>query len=341
MNRPDYISEETLMRYLAGTASLDEVALITSSMKDNPEFRQEIEILEGLPAEDLSFENNNLPMTYLAAASEDNLCDILCEQYILKHYVHTFNTEDLVDAAAENQWLQEEGTPLHNIGRLLEKNGVTVRRNYDGTLAEIAAALSKNKSVIAVVDYGRLLHNEQNAYFHAVVCLSVNPNVVTIYDPAMDDECDYPAEDFQAAWDATRNYMVCAAIGDLEYDPRPLSVDDIDLDSDLLDLTEAIAEDVHEVWALGRKAEGWTYGEQRDDVAKKHPDLVPYARLTEGEKQYDRDVALHTIRLVKKLGYKIGKPGAFRCPSCGAYIDRKMNFCPQCGEKIDQEVFYQ
>lgn len=328
------------MKYLAGTATLDEVALVTAAMKNDPEFRQEIQILEGLPAEDLSFENNNLPMTYLAAASEDNLCDILCEQYILKHYVHAFDTEDLVDAASENQWLQDEGTPLHNVGRLLEKNGVHVRRNYDGTLDEIAAALAKNQCVIAVVDYGRLLHNEQDAYFHAVVCLSVNPAVVTIYDPAMDDECDHDAADFQAAWDATRNYMVCAAIGELEYDPRPLKVDDVELDSELLDLTEAIAEDVHEVWALGRKAEGWTYGPQRDDVAKKHPDLVPYARLTEGEKQYDRDVAFHTIRLVKKLGYKIGKPGAYRCPCCGAYIEKMMNFCPQCGEKIDQEIFY-
>ena len=340
MSKRINIPEKTVMKYLAGTASLDEVALVASAMKEDPDFKKEIQILEGLTAEDLSFENNSIPMSYLAAASEDNLCDILCEQYILKNYVHTFDTEDLVDDASSNLWLQEQGTPLHNMGRLLEKNGVTVRRSYDGTMKDISAALAENKSVIAVVDYGRLIHNEANAYFHAMVCLAVNDSLVTLYDPAKNSECDYDALEFKSAWDATQNYMVCAAIGELEYDPHPLNVDDVDLDGDLLDLTEAIAEDVHEVWATGRKAEGWTYGLQRDDDTKKHPDMVPYARLSESEKQYDRDVALHTIRLVKKLGYRITKPGAFRCPDCGAYIDKAMNFCPQCGAKIEQEIFY-
>ena len=341
MNKNNSISEQTIIKYLSGTATLDEVALVASAMKDDPDFKKEIQILEGLPAEDLSFENNNIPMSYLAAASEDNLCDIICEQYILKNYVHSFNTEDLVDDASSNSWLQEQGTRLHNMGRLLEKNGVTVRKSYEGTLEGISASLAGNQSVIAVVDYGRLIHNEASAYFHAVVILSVNDSLVTLYDPARNSECDYEASNFKAAWDATRNYMVCASIGELEYEPHPLKVDDVELDGELLDLTESIAEDLHEVWASGRKAEGWTYGPQRDDEAKKHPDMIPYARLAEGEKQYDRDMALHTIRLVKKLGYRIVKPGVYRCPSCGASVDKTMNYCPQCASKIDHAIFYE
>ena len=56
----------------------------------------------------------------------------------------------------------------------------------------------------------------------------------------------------------------------------------------LLDLTERLAENTHEVWAQRRLAEGWTYSPRRDDAAKLHPCLVPYADLPESEKDYDR-----------------------------------------------------
>ena len=53
--------------------------------------------------------------------------------------------------------------------------------------------------------------------------------------------------------------------------------------------------------------QGWTWGEQRDDERKKHPDLIPYDELTEEEKDYDRDTSLQTIKLILKLGFKISK----------------------------------
>ena len=73
------------------------------------------------------------------------------------------------------------------------------------------------------------------------------------------------------------------------------------------ELQEAIAENAHDVWAEARKSEGWVYGEARDDVNKRHPDLVPYTALPEGEKEYDRIMAFKTIKLVKKLGFDIVK----------------------------------
>jgi hypothetical protein len=42
-------------------------------------------------------------------------------------------------------------------------------------------------------------------------------------------------------------------------------------------------------------------------MLKRHPDLIPYAELTEGEKQYDRDTAMNAIKLVMKLGYDLVK----------------------------------
>lgn len=91
------------------------------------------------------------------------------------------------------------------------------------------------------------------------------------------------------------------------YIPNPINVDDVVFPAELESLREAIAENTHEVWAVGRIKEGWTYGPERDDKLKKHPDLIPYSELTEGEKQYDRDTAENAIKLVIKLGFDLVK----------------------------------
>ena len=91
------------------------------------------------------------------------------------------------------------------------------------------------------------------------------------------------------------------------YTPKPIETQDIILPEDLLALTEKIAENVHDVWAIGRMAEGWTYGMEKDAGKKTTPLLVPYAELPESEKFYDRNTALETLKLIVKLGYIISK----------------------------------
>ncbi len=91
----------------------------------------------------------------------------------------------------------------------------------------------------------------------------------------------------------------------LDYIPEPMDLSLVDLPESLIQLSERIAENVHEVWAKARIDEGWTYGEKRDDIHKKHPCLVPYDELPEEEKEYDRNTAMNTIKMVKKLGFRI------------------------------------
>lgn len=55
------------------------------------------------------------------------------------------------------------------------------------------------------------------------------------------------------------------------YEPKPIDTSDVVLPAELLALTEKIAENIHEVWAAGRIAEGWTYGEKKDNDLKQHP----------------------------------------------------------------------
>ena len=89
------------------------------------------------------------------------------------------------------------------------------------------------------------------------------------------------------------------------YKPNPINTEDVELPRELLELTEKIAENVHDIWAQGRISEGWTYGEVRDDKAKTTPCLVPYSELSEGEKAYDRNTAMETLKMIIKLGYEI------------------------------------
>lgn len=91
------------------------------------------------------------------------------------------------------------------------------------------------------------------------------------------------------------------------YIPQPISTKDVELSKDILELSEQIAENVHEVWALSRMAEGWTYGKERNDQLKQHPCLIPYDELPEIEKDYDRNTAMETLKLIQKLGYTIKK----------------------------------
>jgi hypothetical protein len=91
----------------------------------------------------------------------------------------------------------------------------------------------------------------------------------------------------------------------MEYIPRPLDTAGVVLSDDILALTEQLAENTHEVWAAMRVQQGWTFGPTRDDAAKKHPCLIPYADLPESEKVYDRNTALETLKAIIALGYRV------------------------------------
>ena len=89
------------------------------------------------------------------------------------------------------------------------------------------------------------------------------------------------------------------------YQPQPADTSGIVLSDDLLQLAERMAENVHDVWASTRFAQGWTYGPERDDAAKKHPCLIPYNHLPEEEKVYDRNTSLETLRFILNNGFEI------------------------------------
>ena len=94
---------------------------------------------------------------------------------------------------------------------------------------------------------------------------------------------------------------------DKTYIPKPADTSSVVLSEELMQLTEEMARNVHDVWASSRISQGWTWGPKRSDELKTHPSLIPYEELSEDEKQYDRDTAVGTLKLVMKLGFNISK----------------------------------
>ena len=312
MENKDYISDELLAAYLDGNVSEEETKRILQAMKTDPSLRETLDIA-------LQVDNENadiipleeLPMLQKAAVSGDNVCAVLCEIYILHRRNLPYDEEWLLNAARRKEWLKPEGTPLFCLGNLLAYSGLLVSRKYDSTLDDIRHALEKDNDVVVGVDREKLYTEEvdlEDLTNHAVVVTHVDNHSVMIFDPY---EAPYisriPIADFLNAWKESQNYMIQVLQSVEEYEPHPINVDDIPLDGYLEELQEAIAENAHDVWAEARMKEDWTYGKERDDANKKHPDLVPYTSLPDSEKEYDRLMAFKTIKLLKKLGYDIVK----------------------------------
>ncbi len=323
------ISDELLTAYTEGTTTPEETMRVIEALKHDASLRETLSIINSLDTYGLSA-GQDLPMAKMAAASEGNLCDVQCECRILKDYFEA-DDQDLQLEAQDNHWLKEEGMPLHHIGRLLEKKGLSVVRNYDCSLEDIRQNLQHRTKMIAVIAV--------EGQMHAIVPLSISGGILRVYDPAEEKDVDMLTDEFEEAWSASRHYLVSAAIDSLVYDPKPIDLTDVLLDDDLLDLTEAIAENTHEVWACERKKEGWNYGPERNDALKQNPDMVPYSDLPESEKEYDRKTAFDALRLAKKLGFNVSRGPKHTCPHCGGAVSPDMKYCPHCGKQLSWKDF--
>lgn len=365
------ISAEVLAAFLDGNADAQESKDIFNALSDDAGLREILHISQSVDAELglISQECEYIPMTAMAATcKEESYCCLECEKFILRKLNVGFDEDTILRDAIQNGWQKENGTALHNVGRHLENKGLLVTRQYNASVEDIAAALNENESVIVAVDGGELVGNRADEIFedlvigqladHTVVVLSLNFNddTITIYDPdSSNSEDTYPIEQFKEAWKDSKNYLVTITSDKMKtYTPKPIDLSDVELSEDLNDLREAIAENAHEIWAENRQAEGWTYGPRRDDQLKQTPDMVPYSQLPEGEKEYDREMAIKTIKLLIKLGYDLirreetelykvleqrirNSEQEFYCRRCGNVIYKRQVFCDKCGLELKMD----
>lgn len=306
----NYISDEDLAAYLDGNVNADEMSDILSSMEEDSEVAEILSLSSEIDRQVADGNRMLLPMWALAAANPENLCSFECEVFILRSLDFDIDHWSLLEEAKANNWVREGGTPLHHVGKLLELKGMHVDRRYDASSEDILKALEDNKYVVVVVDKNKLRGqwDAERPAFHALCLTKIEKEEgcdVKYVDPRSGVEHYVDRGNFLEAWKASGHYMIAASnIGD-GYNPQPINVENISLDADLEDLKEAIAENAHDIWARARLDEGWTYGPVRNDELKQHPDLVPYSQLTDSEKEYDRLMAMNTLRLVRRLGFDV------------------------------------
>ncbi|XP_035212318.1 ryanodine receptor-like isoform X2 [Stegodyphus dumicola] len=94
-------------------------------------------------------------------------------------------------------------------------------------------------------------------------------------------------------------------LDDTAFVPAPVETTGITLPGYVENVRDKLAENIHEVWAMNKIGAGWSYGEIRDDVRKKHPCLTSFDRLPMAEKRYDTTLALQTLKTIMSLGYHI------------------------------------
>lgn len=434
------ISDELLALFVEGRTTVEESAAVLAAAKENLDIRYYLEtaIEDGLFLKNQVLENaasmpvcqiyklkfKPLPATALAASGVANDCVVKCEAIVLSKFGKDSQYKKLYREARHHDWLRKDGTPLYNIGRLLELAQLSVSRRFGGTLDDMLGELNGNCSVIVALNANRLSNPQSRSSSicdHAVVVTEINKDedYVELYDPQSSNQTDrYPVETFLRAWKPSKYFFVSiiergvrpytphpeyvahiklpqeiSSIADMlaenahdiwatdrlaeaekkrakgkevnpyddpfmkpfneltkqkrrtdylsslntikllyklgfsitkdetsdfEYQsnkknedgiyvPNPINVDDIVLPEKIAKLTEYIAENTHEEWAKQRLKEGWTFAPKTNKKLKQSFDLVPYCELIDSEKEYDRKMAMNTLRVLYKLGYEISK----------------------------------
>lgn len=93
----------------------------------------------------------------------------------------------------------------------------------------------------------------------------------------------------------------------MQYKPKPIDTSDVVLSSAVDEIAEFLSRNVHEVWASQKIQDGFSYGATDDKDQKTHHNLIPYDQLSEADRQYDRNTALETIKVLIALGFTIEK----------------------------------
>lgn len=310
------ISDEQLAAFLDGNLSAEDTLRVLEVAEQDKDLQEIIRITGDVDEDMVSRKTvvKEIPMTAMAARQKENyLCDIECEEFVLHQLGIEATHKTLLDEAYRNCWLKDKGMPLYNIGRLLEKNNLSISRRYGSTLQDVERLIDNGNQLIAVVDNSLLEPHEieegslQPNHAVAISSISASKDEIILFNPYTEEDLTaYSIAAFVKAWEQSNNYLVVInTIDKFVYEPYPISLDDVDLSEDLTELREAIAENAHEIWAKARTDQGWTYGPERNDQKKETPDMVPYCNLPESEKLYDREMAMQTLKLVKKLGYEI------------------------------------
>ena len=363
MKLNNHITEEKLDLFLQGKTSAVETMEILEAMVFDPSIQEYIITQERMNyAIELKQDYGNfIPITSMAADDGNNLCDIQCEKFLLNKYNRDIDETTLTVQAKKNYWLSNLGTPLYNVGRILEENNLLVIRKYDADIDSLIKFLEGQEGelkhdAIVIVNNDLLTEKDSENYFadenpnHAVVVINVDKEKgsVDLYNPSTGNKKDtYKLDIFIQSWLESKNYLVLVREKQYEHEycPNPIDVDNITLSPDLEELIDTIAENTHNVWAVDKFKENPSIryapkDENGNEIPGHNHFLLPYSELSQEDKKYDIEMATQTIKLLKRIGYRlINVNNLHRCSCCGEPVEMHHIYCSHCGKKLTWENF--
>ncbi|XP_051973037.1 LOW QUALITY PROTEIN: ryanodine receptor 1 [Xyrauchen texanus] len=116
-----------------------------------------------------------------------------------------------------------------------------------------------------------------------------------------------PIKEYKHDFNGVRNLLgPTQSLSHTAFTPCPVDTVQIVLPPHLERIREKLAENSHELWAITRIEQGWTYGPFRDDNKKLHPCLVDFQSLPEPEKNYNLAMSGETLKTLLALGCHVG-----------------------------------
>lgn len=173
---------------------------------------------------------------------DDHSCALRSQQIILRDFGIDIPFKDLEKFALENTYYCEDGTPMFDIGNVLQLAGIPVHQAIGQTVYDLTNELAQGHRVIVSVDayelwdndtVGGKLKNWFNDVFgdqggnHALIVAGVEVNPedpsdvkVILTDPGSGDlRIEYPMDQFLDAWSDSNCFMVATN------DPAPYQYD--------------------------------------------------------------------------------------------------------------------
>lgn len=151
-------------------------------------------------------------------------CAVASQEFVLEQLTgHEFDEAQLRELAEENGWYDiQGGTPMDDVGNILEHMGLHVEQSMDNTMEDIAHCLENGGQVIVGVDSSELWNGTNDELFgpgmdadHAVQVTGIdlsNPDqpMVVLNDPgaANGGGAMVPVDAFVDAWEDSGCFMV-------------------------------------------------------------------------------------------------------------------------------------
>lgn len=191
--------------------------------------------LEGCAPTYETFDPDAADMEYIIGNPEDAMeswhwqetgtsCAVASQEFVLERLTgHEFHESDLRVLAEEQGWYSPEGgTPMDDVGNLLEHMGLTVERSQGNSIRDLEECLQNGGEVIVGVDSSEIWEGQDDDFFgpgidadHAVQVIGLdysdpgNPLVI-LNDPgtANGGGAMIPLEIFMGAWEDSGCFMV-------------------------------------------------------------------------------------------------------------------------------------